>query len=89
MVTHADEMAKGDPNYARIAPGLGLILKYDVTGRAVSQCSKEQSHSFIDVARGLGCVDLQCVYDTWDITQDCQEDVDEEVCIAATLEEDT
>lgn len=32
--------------------------------------------------------DLQCVYDTRDITQDRQEDVDEEVCIAAALEED-
>ena len=28
------------------------------------------------------------MYDTWDITQDRQEDVDEEVCVAAALEED-
>ena len=27
--------------------------------------------------------------DTWDITQDCQKDVDEEVAAAATLKEDT
>ena len=29
------------------------------------------------------------MYDTRDITQDRQEDVDEEICIAAALEEDT
>ena len=33
--------------------------------------------------------DLQCVDDTWDVTKNRQEDVDEEVCIATSLEEDT
>ena len=36
-----------------------------------------------------GAIDLQCVDDTRDITQDCEQDVDEEIGIAASLEEDT
>ena len=36
-----------------------------------------------------GGYDVQSVDDTWDVTQDRQQDVDEEVGIAASLQEDT
>lgn len=32
--------------------------------------------------------DSQGMYDPWNVPEDCQDDVDEEVGIAATLEED-
>lgn len=32
---------------------------------------------------------VQCVDDTWNVTEDSQQDVDEKVGTAATLEEDT
>lgn len=39
--------------------------------------------------RQLGCVYVQCVNDTRNVTQDGQQDVDEEVCAATTLKEDS
>lgn len=38
---------------------------------------------------GMVRVNVQCVNDTGDITQDRKQDVDEEVCIATSLKEDT
>ena len=51
--------------------------------------SRDDYHCRNGVETDSNTVDLQCVYDTRDVTQNCQEDIDEEVRIAASLEEDT
>ena len=56
-----------------------LVLQNDVSGAVVS----------IDSAACAEHCNLQRMNDTRDVTQNGQQDVDEEVGIAATLKEDT
>lgn len=52
----------------------------------LSQCQRRSSYS--GLWRAISVEHLQSVNDTWNVTQDREENVDEEVGIATALEKD-
>jgi len=61
-----------------------LVLEDDVPVRSRQQCSTK-----VRIGRSKIEENVQSMDDTWNVTQDGQQDVDEQVGAATTLEENT